>query len=245
LGQRVFIGFKARNTGNTTWYNSGDHPVRVGPSMPDDRISAFCDSTWLTCARVGNLKESSVEPGQIGTFEFWYQAPNTTGTFNEHFKPLAEGITWMKDYPSFYFYTVTKTPRYSWEPTSQYAYTNETKTVRVRLQDLAIGQRVFIGFKARNTGNTTWYNSGDHPVRVGPSMPDDRISAFCDSTWLTCARVGNLKESSVEPGQIGTFEFWYQAPNTTGTFNEHFKPLAEGITWMKDYPSFYFYTVTN
>lgn len=231
-GQRVYIGFQAKNMGNMTWTNSGGNPVRVGASNPFDRSSPFCDATWLSCARPANMIEASVAPGSTATFEFWYK-PSRIGTFNEYFRPLVEGVQWMND-TGMYFHTIVQPKIYSWSIAGQYAYTDQTKSTPVDLTNLTTGQRVFIGFQATNSGNMTWTNSGGNPVRAGTSTPLDRASAFCDPTWLSCNRPVNMLEASVPPGSAGTFEFWYKAPSNTGTFNEHFRPLVEGVQWMND-----------
>jgi hypothetical protein len=248
-GQRVYIGFKALNTGNQTWTNTGANPIRVGTSGPNDRSSIFCDTgTWLGCNRPSNMIESSVAPGQTGTFEFWYQAPNTLngGTYWEQFNLMVEGVNWMND-PQMSFYTVISPKIYSWSPVSQYSYTDSSKTTPVDLSKLNTGQRVYIGFTAQNTGNQTWTNTGANPIRVGTAGPNDRSSIFCDTgTWLGCNRPAAMKESSVAPGQTGTFEFWYQAPNTSnGSIHwEQFNLMAEGLTWMND-PQMSFYTIVK
>ncbi len=241
VGQKVYVGFKALNTGDTTWSNSGNNPVDVGTTSSQDRNSLFCDTTdtpsWLGCGRPAGMKEPSVAPGQTATFEFWYQAPMQANTYNEHFSLVAEGLKWMND-PGMYFHAVVKPPIYTWSLQSQYAYTDQTKSTAVSLSNLAPSQKTFVGFTAKNTGNVTWSNSGANPVHVGTSSPLDRTSVFCDKSdtpsWLGCGRPAGMKEASVAPGQTATFEFWYQAPATVGIYQEHFTPVAEGIAWMND-----------
>ena len=242
VGQKVFVGFKAKNTGNMTWSNTGPNRVTVGASSPMDRSSRFCDPSWLGCNRPVVIKEATVAPGQIATFEFWY-TPSREGTFLEYFKPVVEGITWMND-TGMNFYT-TVTPRtYSWTFVNQFAYTDATKTTPVDLTNLTPGQRVFIGFTGKNTGNTDWSNTGVNPVRAGTSSPIDRMSKFCDPTWLGCNRPASLKEATVPPNQNGTFEFWYKAPTAPGVYREYFNPVVEGVTWLNN-PGLNFYTVVK
>jgi hypothetical protein len=230
-GQKVFVGFTAKNTGDTTWTNTG-YSVRVGTTSPQDRSSPFCDTaSWLGCNRPTAMKEASVDPGQTGTFEFWYVAPQQTGTYREHFSLLAEGLKWFND-PGLSIYSVVSR-NYSWSLVDHYAYTDSSKTTPVSMSNMVAGQKIFVGFHAKNTGNMTWTNNGANPVRVGTSNPQDRSSAFCDPSWLGCNRPAALKEASVAPGQTGTFEFWFTA-NRTGTFEEHFTPLVEGYAWMSN-----------
>jgi len=123
---------------------------------------------------------------------------------------------------------------YSWQWASQYAYTDASKTTPRSLTNMRVGEKAYVGFTARNTGNVTWTNSGANPLRVGTLSPIERTSSFSnDSGWLGASRPAAMKESSVAPGAIGTFEFWITA-NSPGAFNERFGLLAEGRTWLND-----------
>jgi len=242
-GNRVYVGIQARNTGNMTWTNSGPNQVNLGTIRPTDRTSNFYDPSWLGPNRPAHMVESSVAPGQVGTFEFWMDMPNKPGTYNEYFAPVSEQTSWMND-PGVNFYITIAQPIYSWQLTGQYAYTDQTKTTGLGTTNLTPGQRVYVGFKARNTGNMTWTNSGSNPVNVGMTRPIDRFSAFYDPSWLGPNRPAHMVESSVAPGQVGTFEFWMKAPNATGVSLEYFDLVREGIAWMND-PGLNFYMSTR
>ena len=237
-GQRVFVGFTARNTGNTTWTNTGANPIRLGTSQPTERWSQLHDSTWLSLTRPTSLKEAEVLPGNVGTFEFWITAPTKSSdiNLNEYFNILAEGRSWMPDIGLFFGGTVNAA-RYSWSMASQYAYTDETKTTVANMNALAPGQRIYVGFTARNTGNMTWQNSGPNAIMAGTESPKERSSLFsAGSGWLTGTKPTLLREASVAPGQIGTFEYWLTVPSSglSGVYNERFNILANGVTWMND-----------
>jgi hypothetical protein len=242
-GERVYVGVKVRNTGNMPWKNSGANPVNLGTVRNVDRSSVFADNTWLGANRPAKLIESQVNPGQIGTFEFWMTAKNTPGVRAEYFAPVVEGVTWMND-AGFNFYTNITRPIYSWQFMGQYAYTDQTKTTGASTVTLEPGDRIYVGFRAKNTGNVTWKNSGPYPINVGMTHPLDRLSLFMDAGWLGQNRPARLIESSVAPGQTGTFEFWMKAPAQTGTYREYFSILAEGAAWMND-PNMNFYMKVN
>jgi len=233
-GQRRYVGFTAKNTGNTTWSNTGNNPVDVGTVRPTDRASLFYDSTWLGYGRPARMKEASVAPGQTGTFEFWMTAPSrASGNFNEYFDLVIEGKTWLPDFGFNYAASVIS-PNYAWQLTSQYAFSDATKATGIGLNNLSPGQTAYIGFTAKNVGNITWYNTGNNPLDVGTTNPTDRSSAFCSAGlgWLGCNRPTRMKEASVAPGQTATFEFLIKAPATPGTYREYFSPVAEGAAWL-------------
>jgi hypothetical protein len=124
------------------------------------------------------MKESVVAPGQTGTFEFWMTAPtNSGGSFFEYLTPVVEGVQWMQDIGLFYGIGVIP-PSYTWQMTSQYAYTDPTKTTPKNMSNLLPGEKVYVGFTAKNTGNIIWKYDGANPLRVGTLSPIERNSLF-------------------------------------------------------------------
>ena len=225
----------ARNTGNTTWRNDGPNPVRLATNNPQDRTSGFSDVSWLTGNRAANLKETAVDPGDFGTFTFTFTTPSTLGTYKESFRPVVEGISWMNDI-GFYWPLTVAPPTPLWEVVTQTLYSSDTKTTTVDYSRVTNNTRYFLAVQVRNTGNTTWRNDGPNPVRLATNNPQDRTSGFYDTAWVGPNRPAKLTQSSVEPGDVGTFEFWVQTPyKTNGTIhNESFRPVVEGISWMND-----------
>ncbi|MCX6727361.1 MAG: hypothetical protein NTX11_00920 [Candidatus Saccharibacteria bacterium] len=243
-GEKVYVGFQARNTGSTVWNRSGNDTVKVGTTNPNDRVSPFCDPSWgYGCGRPAALKETSVAPGQIGTFEFWMKAPANAGNYSERFNLVIDGKAWFPD-GGLTFSSSVITAQYNWTFAGQYAYSDETKTAGKGTTNLLPGEKVYVGFQARNTGNVTWSNTGPNPVNwsntgpnpvnVGMVRPLDRASPAYDSTWLGTNRPAKLKEASVAPGQIGTFEFWVKAPANPGNYLEYFTLVSEGKSWFND-----------
>jgi hypothetical protein len=89
----------------------------------------------------------------------------------------------------------------------------------------------------RNTGTATWTQD---VVHLGTSRDRDRVPNFLrqgtgPSGWTSPNRV-KMQEQSVAPGYTATFSFWMQNEWTpSGTFNEYFQPVADGIGWLEDY----------
>ena len=112
-GEKVYIGFTARNTGNQTWRKDGSYPVSVGTVGPQERQSAFAPgSSWLSPTRPAFFNETTVAPGETATFEFWITTPAQTGVRHERFGLIANGLTWMNDV-GLSFYTDVKPPTYT------------------------------------------------------------------------------------------------------------------------------------
>jgi hypothetical protein len=215
--------------------------VAIGTTNARDHISSFCDTTWLTCNRPVKLKESTVAPGETGTFEFWLDIPYAVNgsTVKESFNLVAEGASWMNDIGQYFSFT-TNTTDYAWQYVNQYSYTDSARTTINNLSSTSKNTKYYLTLKAKNVGGQIWTNDS---VKLGTSTPKDRVSSFCNLTWITCNRPVKLKETSVSPGQTGTFEFNITTPNNSGTYNEYFTPVKEGTAWFNDLGLFWQITV--
>lgn len=222
-GQKGTWTVMAKNIGATTWYNSGNNPVRLGTSNSRDRSSVFCSTSWGGCNRPALLNEPSVPPGSTGTFTFEVQAPGpgSPGAYNEYFNLVAEGLTWMND-PGLYFgIQVTNGSFSSSLVSSNYPSSMEADST------------ANVTYTIKNTGNAYWYNDGKYPIRLATYSPYDRISPFSDGNWPAPTRLAQMIEPVVAPGQDATFNFSVKAPTTSGTYTETYSLLAEAYRWFE------------
>lgn len=133
---------------------------------------------------------------------------------------------------SDWFGNTKVTTPYAWKHESNSAYSDVAKTKPFTSGiTLAPGEKAYLTVRARNTGYQTWQKANFH---LGTLEPTDRSSAFADNTWLAPQRPAGLVESSVPPGQTGTFNFTVTAPSTPGTYYERFGTLVEGQQWLSD-----------
>lgn len=246
--------FDLRNEGDSNWGNYGSNPTILATDAPRDRASVFATPTgWRSSNRAATFNNKVVTdgngtkqlvatdtilPGETARFQFLMTAPEAGGTYLERFQLVVEGQEWFSR-NLLLSTNITVTPRiYSWRPTAQHIFTDDQQTTSGRTTDLSPGQRVYLVIKAENTGNQTWYSNGANPIKVGTSNGRDRASPVCDSTWLGCNRSAVLQETSVAPGQIGTFGFWIKAPSSPANFrsNEYFSLVAEGKAWINTEP---------
>lgn len=79
-----------------------------------------------------------------------------------------------------------------------------------------------------------WHNNGTNTLNLGTSNPRDRNSVFYDSSWITPNRTASLEESSIAPGEVGTFDFAIHSPVGATSSNEYFQPVLEGQAWLDD-----------
>ena len=237
-GQRLYVQAKVQNDGDETWSNSGPNPMRLAATHPRDRSSPVCrPSTWLNnCQRAATMSESTVAPGETATFEFWVEMPYHTDNrvFTEYFNLVQEGVSWAGDRSmGWQFFVDAENLRA--HTTHIDIYTSDSKTTPQNVAQLTPNQRFYVVMHIRNDGNVTWRPTGLRHVRLGLTYPRDRDSPFCDSTWVeptACHRTAVSTESTVPPGQTGTYEFWMKAPSTPGVHFQFFNLVSEGFSWF-------------
>jgi hypothetical protein len=208
----------------------------------------YCDANWCTPYRVGERYIAyDTDPACGGTvvnienratsalYSYTPYQPNPAALAAGY--GLAEpcGAFGNRNFFSYFTdwfgSTKTSTP-YAWQYVSQQAYQDAQRSVRFTSTPTVLpGGKVYVTVKAMNVGYQTWQNS---VVRIAPSKPIDTPSVFAADTWMSNIRAVSLKEASVAPGQIGSFEFELQAPTTTGEYRSYFNILAENIVWFND-----------
>lgn len=243
-----------KNEGSTAWSTSN---VRLGTDRPMNRASGFAHSSWINSSRPGTfagrvsggslVADSSIEPGEVGRFQFTIQAPNANGAIQEYFQPVAEGYTWFVRNLGINW-TINVTPdiySYQWLG-QQYGLSNTPNTNGTGTATL------------KNTGNVDWSNSGANAVKLAPNRPNDRYSWMYNNAWLSPTRVasfagkaqldgsgnpvrdgsGNVVYDSgattIAPGEAAHFVFTMKTPDRPVVLNEHFNLVAEGRAWMND-----------
>lgn len=215
------VTVKVRNTGDVAWANSGAGAVKIGTSKPFDRISNLYHSSWLSKNRVASAA-TVVEPGSEGEFVFTIQAPKKIGSFREEFSLVAEGTAWM---PVKFWLTVKVVPA---------IWSAELANQSTGLVSVSPGDTATLWAEFRNTGNTTWQGEGINAVKLGTARKLDRISGFWDSSWLSKNRAAAIMPAEVRPGEVGRFTMVITAPNKLGKYQEYFRPVVEGVTWLTD-----------
>ena len=90
---------------------------------------------------------------------------------------------------------------------------------------LAPGATTTLWIEIKNTGTATWTSD---VVHLGTSAPQDRVSPFQASDWLTSNRVTPFDPKyavggKLPPGYHSRFTFTIIAPTTPGTYREYFR----------------------
>ena len=229
-GEKAYLRIKVKNTGNQVW----DSGVKLATTNPRNRASPFSDSSWETSGRPAIAKEGTIFPGQYGTYEFSITAPSELKSYREYFSLVAEYRQWFPDFGLYYPINVASTsPIYSVTAVERSVYLNSARTAKLATNEviLAPGDKLYARVKIKNTGNR---NLDQSFTKLGTSSPRDRTSLFRDSSWIASNRAARLNETSIAPGQTGTFDFSLTTPGNIGEYAESFAIVAEGIKWIGD-----------
>ncbi len=254
------VVFKIRNTGAYPWYADGSgtaNPMRLGTDGPRDRASPFAGGTgW-----VGNTRlkmQADTPSGGLATFTATFASNRVAGHYTECFTPVAEGATWLPAYGMCLGIDVLP-PSYRAAFHNQLITTNSDPNNLGGTTDqgnyLMPGQKLNVKLILKNVGELTWDPNGPNPPRLGTSNPLDRPSAFAtggdgsipsNENWPAYNRSSNLDgkynpttnlvtpAGPVATGEYGVFSFTVTAPQAGGSYNEYFRPIAEGHSWMPD-----------
>jgi len=219
-GDTVNFVLNIKNVGIQTWSNSGPNAVKLGTIQPRDHAGAFYHSSWLKQDRAATMAEATVAPGEIGRFEFSATAAGNGGKVTEHFGLVAERIAWFEgvDIPL----TINVQPA-----VYKASYIQQSDTVLV----LKAGEVVDVSVTFQNLGDVDWLTDGATAVKIGTAGPNDRLSDFHHSSWLSDNRLTSVS-NTVSPEGEGIFNFTLQAPQKVGNYREVFGLVAESITWF-------------
>jgi len=222
-----------RNSGSKTW-TKGVAGSEIALGIPGDSTAYSAmgmNAGWPSANRVAVQNESIVAPDNFATFTFSVRAPLSLGTVNMRVRPVIDGVAWLED--QGVYVPVTTFANYHSDWATQSAYPT-----------LRAGQvSSTLSFQFRNTGTSTW-NRGTlgQEARLGING-DNEMWAALAVAWPFTTRPAVQAESSVAPGQLGTFTFQIRAPSTPGVYYINVRPVIDGVTWMEDQGVFLIVTV--
>jgi hypothetical protein len=238
---KYYVRATVQNKGNVTWNNTTQNPIRLAPSAPRDQNGPLCSTDWISCKRIVRMNEASVAVNGTGTFDYSIQTTSKGQYIGQDLGIVQEGLRWFDS--NYTMWSKSNNPSYTWAYSGTKFFSDSTKSQEISPASLNKNQRIYVELSAKNTGNIPWLSTGANPIRLGTYGPRDRSSKYYDTSWTAPNRLVTLKQSSIDPGSVGTFEFWLKAPSSTGSYGEYFDLLAENKAWMKDIGLIYRLTV--
>jgi hypothetical protein len=213
-----------------SWYPGANYPC--ASAKANFYNNALYPGNTVTFADAGGLAEtvtlSSAATASLYCYTPYVGPYNVTG--------YSGSYNFDYYYQLWFGSTQTSTP-YAWQYQGQATYADPTRTQMITgATTVAPGGDVYAQVSARNIGYQTWTQSTMH---LGTSQPNDRASQFYDSSWINQTRPAGMMQSSIAPGAVATFNFILHAPQQTGTYNEYFNLVDDGVTWLND-PGMFF-----
>lgn len=212
---------KLKNTGTAVWTNE---TFLVANQHPENQNMITFNANEEKSSNIASLKEASVAPGETGTFEGKVHSFLRAGLITFDITPIFNGKKKIEKYILL--------PLYVNKPKLSYA----VYEIHLPKTNLKGGEKTSTWVKLQNTGDVPWTNAGPNPMRLGADGPRDRLSPMANNQ----TRLASLKQEKVNPGEIGYFEMEFVAPKTGGVYREHFTPVIEGISWLKEEKSLEF-----
>ena len=228
-GEEFWIDFKSLNTGTTTW-KKGTYYFH---NDIEEKGFGSYDRHYMI--------DGDVSPGGTwGYKRFTLKAPTTPGTYTITCRMGKEPYSEFGSYINWVITVLNSGNDYHCEFVTQNSYPT-----------LREGQSYKFVVQYKNTGNTPWTKS---TVFLGTSHPKDRVPGFIredvvnhnPSGWTAPNRI-TMKESTVNKGGTGTFEFYMSVLNGMEhkAYYEYFQLVTNGNTWMEDLGMFWRVAVTN
>ncbi len=213
-GRNTFL-LKFKNTGKKAWDDTTWMHVALNKDSGTRIVPIIKEKLFVA----SHLKEDSVKPGEIGTFEVEMEGGYFEGNASYELAVVANGRFKISRASVFVLLHVNK---------SRLDY--EVVETELPGDTVFQGSDIAAHVKLRNTGNVIWRNFGPHPITLGTERPRDRESRFIEENP---SRIGYLVESVVEPGEVGTFVIDLKVPlDKQGAVFEEFAPVIEGVAWL-------------
>lgn len=199
------------NTGTKTW-KKGE--VKLNIYDLGGQVSRFHDSSWPHQHGGFDFAESEVKPGATATFTSTFTSPDQLGQYLNIYRLTGPAQLVQQDDRS-----ITRVD-------SRYQASLISQTLPPAL---LYTWRPMITVRFKNTGLATW----DRHVTLDTFDLGGAVSRFVDRSWPSRHTPAVLQESSVKPGQTGTFAFRIDPP-TPGLYLNTFylqrwgEPIQDG-----------------
>ncbi|MCH7492597.1 N-acetylmuramoyl-L-alanine amidase [Patescibacteria group bacterium] len=199
-GDTQTVTVRYKNVGRETW-TQGE--VKLGIYDLGDKISQYYDTSWPDVFGQINFAEDTVATNEFATFQFTFRSPGGPGKYLNIYR-----LTGIEDMIQHDDRSITRVD-------SKYQATLAGHNIPPALLNL---WRPVITVKFKNTGLAIW----DQHVTLEAFDLGNSVSRFRDKSWLGDYTTTRLNESSVKPGEYGTFTFRVLPPEPGLYFNNFY-----------------------
>jgi len=244
--EEAVVRVRVKNTGDEGWSRYGDNHVSVYTYEPKYHVSPYRGPSWYSDHQAGHLVEDVLEPGEVGTVEFFvYGPPGFEGELSEHFRIAVEDISWVSE--SFSVDMVVgehsvvvgvvekdddedvddKDDSVVGDEVDGFVLITSKKKVVARANE-----EVFFRVGYKNSGVLAWDGYVLKPAGVTELAVvggvGDEVS-YVDSTWVSEDIVKEVSGKNVDVGRIEWVDFSFRVPNVAGEYVASFKLASGGV----------------
>ena len=217
--ERKTLTLAFKNTGTETWDGSTWLHVAENQSLPYSHVVPMVDDKRFVAA---DLVESSVSPGETGTFKVNLLGGSAVSYHTFQVSPVVNG-KYKISRAAVEILVSGDAPHYDYELVSH----------TLPNGPVFQGQEIESVVRLKNTGDVTWYAQGENRIVLATEGVRERESTFVPFGDRT--RMGYLSQPSVAPGAVGDFKLNLHVPETIeGEMIERFTPVIENTTWLQD-----------
>jgi len=229
-GDLAAARIRLRNIGTATWRREGWNPVLLATERSSELRA---EAGWVGADRPARLREASVAPGQVGTFETVLRAPRRPGLYRLDVRPVVENLVWFNDAALYFALEVLV-------PTREAGHGLAAELVLAPPPLLlGAGERAEAPLRLRNSGRVRWVERlGEYGplVQLGTDDPRDHAGRFyTPGAWIGPTRPARVP-TFVLPGQCVDLVVAVTAPTEPGQHSERYRLVGEGVGWFEGRP---------
>jgi lysozyme len=218
-GQELDASIEMKNIGKKAW----DSNTKLATTEARDRESAFAGTSWLSKNRLAAVT-GSVPPGGTFKFTFKWHAPLMTGSYDEHFGLVQDGVDWFSAPAENVI--EAKIDVINAKYAAQFVGSSFADPIQAK-----VGEKVDGYIELKNVGTDPW-RAGE--TKLAPT-PREMASVLATNEWLSPTRVSS-PTADVPPGSTYKFPVTLIAKEA-GDFKQTFGVVQEGVTWFSDAPN--------
>ncbi len=216
-GQKHNLWLAIENTGPENWTQDGPNAVLLESSRLISDPWYTAGSTWLSQNKI-KLWEESVAVGQTGHFFFTIEDDPGPGKYTATFNVVDANLNPLRGLQSVKWRLSVEEPRY------EFRLVDHSPELTGKP-----GNQVLAWVRYQNTGNIPWKNYGEHPLALAAADSESASRFLVSNSWVDDRRVAWLDQSTVEPGQEGTFSFLLKIPEGIDSEKLELRPEFENL----------------
>lgn len=249
------VRVRLKNTGTNTWVRDGKGWASLYTYDPKYHVSPLRGSSWLSDHQTGELLETKVAPGQMGTVEFFVYGPKGfSGRLEETFQLAAEDMAWMAGSKFVLPVSVSakvaapvSTSTQKSAPVSTPASAEDDTVAPVSGDEEADGygsllllrsartvvapanQEVAVRLGFKNIGTKPWHSYELRESNLTLATADQTAVSYRAASWPQERVAVVASGKTVSPGLLEFIDLTVRVPHAEGKYEARFQLVTDGV----------------